>query len=104
LDIAFHRELICASGLAPLMAFSDVLSVFFQRFRKGVKAAEWRHGIKVHQAILDALRAGQVADADRLLREHIESHCERLGMVAANANSDGRRKKPRRRAAAAAEL
>src|SRR5262245_45774359 len=29
LDIAFHRGLIAASGLSPLLAFGDVLAVFF---------------------------------------------------------------------------
>ena len=78
LDIAFHRELICASGLSPLMAFTDVLSVFFQRFRESVKKAEWSQGIKSHQQIIDALQAGRVREADQELRTHIESHRERL--------------------------
>jgi GntR family transcriptional repressor for pyruvate dehydrogenase complex len=87
LDIAFHRELISASGLTPLMAFADVLSVFFQRFRESIKAAEWRVGVQSHQQIIDALGAGQVAQAEQLLREHIESHRERLGLVASGASS-----------------
>lgn len=80
LDIAFHRELVCASGLPPLLAFADMLSVFFQRFRESVKKAEWSKGIESHQRIIDALAAGRVADADRDLRIHIESHVERLGL------------------------
>jgi len=80
LDIAFHRELVCASGLPPLLAFADVLAVFFQRFRESVKKAEWSQGIESHQRIIDALQAGRVADAERDLRIHIESHVERLGL------------------------
>ncbi len=78
LDITFHRELICASGLSPLMAFTDVLAVFFQRFRESVKKAEWSHGIMSHQFIIDSLKSGRVRDADQQLRTHIESHRERL--------------------------
>jgi len=79
LDIAFHRELITASGLSPLMAFTDLLAVFFRRFRESVKKAEWSIGIVTHQQIIDALRAGDSVKADRILRAHIESHRERMG-------------------------
>ena len=78
LDIDFHRELICASGLSPLMAFTDVLAVFFQRFRESVKKAEWSQGIDSHQFILDKLKSGRVREADQELRIHIESHRERM--------------------------
>lgn len=78
LDIAFHRELIRASGLAPLMTFADVLSVFFQRFRESVQQAEWSTGIVGHQRIIDALQAGCVNEADKELRFHIESHRDRM--------------------------
>lgn len=78
LDIAFHRGLIAASGLSPLLAFGDVLAVFFRRFHESLKKAQWEAGIEGHQRIIDALRDGRVPEADRELRAHIESHCERL--------------------------
>lgn len=74
LDIAFHRELISASGLTPLGAFNDLLVVFFQRFRASVKKAEWRLGIESHQRIIDSLRVQDVTRATDELRHHIESH------------------------------
>jgi DNA-binding FadR family transcriptional regulator len=77
LDIAFHRALIDASGLTPLLAFGDLLTVFFQRFLESVKEAEWSRGVESHQRILDALKAGRLLEADRELRIHIESHRER---------------------------
>ncbi len=77
-DMAFHRELISASGLFPLMAFSDVLDVFFQRFRESIKKAEWAKGIDGHQHIIDALRQGRVEDSEKCLRVHIESHRGRV--------------------------
>jgi len=78
LDIAFHKALIVASGLSPLMAFSDLLAVFFQRFRESVKKAEWQGGIRDHQRILEALLENRVSLAERILRDHIESHRERI--------------------------
>jgi GntR family transcriptional repressor for pyruvate dehydrogenase complex len=81
LDIAFHRELIRASGLSPLMAFTDVLAVFFRQFRESVKKAEWSRGIDGHQRIIDSLQAGRVREADQELRAHIESHRARLSIA-----------------------
>ena len=80
LDIRFHRELVEAGGLAPLMAFSDVLVVFFRRFRESVKKAEWQGGIQMHQQIIDALRDDHVDAADTLLRRHINSHRVRMNV------------------------
>jgi DNA-binding FadR family transcriptional regulator len=74
LDIAFHRDLLDASGLAPLVAFNDLLQVFFMKFRESVKKAEWRRGIESHQRIIDALREERVTDAIEELRQHIENH------------------------------
>ena len=78
LDIQFHRALIEASGLAPLVAFSDLLQVFFQQFRDSIKKAEWRYGITSHQRLIDALAAGKLSRAENELRGHIESHLSRV--------------------------
>jgi len=78
LDIAFHRGLIEASGLSPLLAFGDLLAVFFQRFRESVKVARWKEGIDTHQQIIDDLSLGNISRADEELRRHIESHRESL--------------------------
>lgn len=74
LDIEFHRTLLDASGLSPLVAFADLLQIFFQRFRESVKRAEWKAGIESHQRIIDALRDQKVEEAIDELRQHIESH------------------------------
>ena len=79
LDIRFHRELLEASGLSPLVAFGDLLQVFFQRFRDSVKKAEWKQGIDSHQRLIDFLRDQDIASAASELRRHIESHKQRLG-------------------------
>jgi len=78
LDIQFHRTLLEASGLRPLMAFGDLLNVFFQRFRESVKRAEWQTGIESHRRLVDLLAGGKVAEATEELRKHIESHKGRL--------------------------
>ncbi len=78
LDIAFHRTLLEASGLEPIVAFGDLLHVFFQRFRESVKKAEWKTGIDSHQLIVDHLAAGKVTLAADELRSHIDSHRQRL--------------------------
>lgn len=78
LDIEFHRCLLEASGLSPVMAFADVLSAFFRQFRESVKKAEWSDGVVSHQATIDALRDGDLARAELLVREHIESHKQRI--------------------------
>jgi DNA-binding FadR family transcriptional regulator len=78
LDIQFHRTLMEASGLQPLVAFGDLLHVFFQRFRESVKRADWTTGIASHRRIVDFLAAGNLDAATLELRKHIESHRERI--------------------------
>ncbi|MDA0285088.1 MAG: FCD domain-containing protein, partial [Planctomycetota bacterium] len=79
LDIEFHRALIEASGLLPLVAFGDLLQVFFRQFRDSVKKAEWKAGIASHQQIIDDLRDQKVERAALELTSHIESHRQRIG-------------------------
>lgn len=77
LDIQFHRTLLEASGLQPLVAFGELLHVFFQRFRESVKKAGWKAGLEGHRRLVDHLAAGRVEAATEELRSHIESHMER---------------------------
>lgn len=81
LDIAFHRQILEASGLAPLVAFNDLLDVFFRRFRESVKRGEWKLGIASHIRMIEALHEGRTADASREMREHVESHRHRMGIT-----------------------
>jgi len=78
LDIQFHRALIEASGLSPLVAFGDLLQVFFRRFRDSVKKAEWKAGIESHRQIINDLRNRKVDRAVKELKSHIESHRQRI--------------------------
>lgn len=82
LDIRFHRQLMQASGLAPLVAFHDLLEIFFQRFRPRLPvephdaSSDWEQGVESHRTLVEALRAGDVLSACQQLRAHIESHRE----------------------------
>ncbi len=78
LDIEFHRTLLESSGLAPLVAFGDLLHVFFQTFRESVKKAQWKAGTESHQRLIDALRDGKIKIAGNELRQHIEFHKTRV--------------------------
>lgn len=77
-DIEFHQSLLEASGLEPLVAFGDLLRIFFQRFRESVKKAEWKASIDSHLRIVDLLKEGDIPTATKELRRHIESHKERI--------------------------
>lgn len=78
-DIAFHRRLVECSGVSPLLAFNDLLMVFFQRFQEGLKKGDLKGGVARHQRILDLLRDGQLSAACDELTPHIQGHLERLG-------------------------
>ncbi|MEZ6046166.1 MAG: FCD domain-containing protein [Planctomycetaceae bacterium] len=74
LDIAFHRLLLVSSGLQPLLAFNDLLEIFFEKFRESIKKAEWKSGNKSHQRMIDALKKQDLNAATEELRTHIASH------------------------------
>ena len=78
LDIQFHRSLLEASGLQPIVAFGDLLHVFFQRFRESLERADWTRGVDSHLRILDHLAKNDPGSASDELRKHIESHKARL--------------------------
>ena len=81
LDIKFHRALIESSGLLPLVAFGDLLQIFFRRFRDSVKKAEWKEGIKSHQRLINDLRDQNLEQATDELKAHIESHRHRIQII-----------------------
>jgi GntR family transcriptional regulator, transcriptional repressor for pyruvate dehydrogenase complex len=81
LDIEFHRALIESSGLMPLVAFGDLLQIFFRQFRDSVKKAEWKEGIKSHQRLINDLRDQNLERATEELKAHIESHRHRIQII-----------------------
>jgi GntR family transcriptional repressor for pyruvate dehydrogenase complex len=73
-DLRFHRTLLEASGLAPMIAFGEMLQVFFQKFRDNVKKAGWDEAVASHQRIVDSLKSQKPAKAIAELKQHIENH------------------------------
>jgi DNA-binding FadR family transcriptional regulator len=67
-DIAFHRGLVEASGIAPLTSFADLLRVFFQETRSMLRVS--RVVRDLHCQIVESLRLGQLETATELLRNH----------------------------------
>lgn len=73
-DVAFHRALLDASGIQPLLAFHDLLTIFFDRFRRSISRGDWDNGMKQHQQIVDALRDGNLKRACDTLTAHLSYH------------------------------
>jgi DNA-binding FadR family transcriptional regulator len=79
IDIRFHRSLIEASGLQPLVAFNELLTIFFQRFREAIGKVEYRKvGYENHRRLVDLLAAGKVEAASTELKRQIEDNKRRL--------------------------
>ncbi|MGD0897048.1 MAG: FCD domain-containing protein [Thermoguttaceae bacterium] len=75
-DLAFHRELLQASQIEPLVAFNSLLEVFFRRFREEVieEREHWAQGVKGHGQILAALQARDLQKAQNLLFTHLDHY------------------------------
>ncbi len=78
IDIQFHQLLVETSGLQPIIAFNELLAVFFQRFYDAIKKVDLQVGIEHHQRLVDLLAAGNLDAAISDLRVHIEANKERL--------------------------
>jgi GntR family transcriptional regulator, transcriptional repressor for pyruvate dehydrogenase complex len=75
-DLAFHRGLLEAGNIGPLMAFGDLIQTFFTRFSQDVldAKANWHKGALEHREILEALRTGDLSRAETLLRGHLREY------------------------------
>lgn len=76
-DLEFHNALIEAAGVAPLLAFSEVLRAFFVRFRQNVVgsgAADREQGIRLHRRILAALRDQQFEQAQAIVLQSFKNY------------------------------
>jgi GntR family transcriptional repressor for pyruvate dehydrogenase complex len=76
-DIAFHRRLVEASGIAPLASFSDLLQAFFHKSLSELGSSPIVKNM--HLRIVDALQRENLAEATDLLRSHTlwRSDCEK---------------------------
>ena len=67
-DIAFHRGLVAASGIAPLASFADLLQAFFRECRPVLGVS--RDVRDMHLRIVEALYDGKLDAATNLMRAH----------------------------------
>jgi len=74
IDCRFHRSLILASNLGPLIVFNDLLQIFFDHFRKSLKRGDWEQAVVSHQIIIDSLRDGRLEIANNEVHRHIACH------------------------------
>jgi DNA-binding FadR family transcriptional regulator len=75
-DVAFHQALLEASKIEPLIAFNELMQIFFRRFQEEVSRGQWQTGIAQHERLVRLLREGKVAVAERILRTHLEYYRE----------------------------
>jgi GntR family transcriptional regulator, transcriptional repressor for pyruvate dehydrogenase complex len=70
-DIEFHRTLVEISGIGPLVAFNDLLQIFFRQLRNpDMSLEQWGTTVKQHTRLIDCLRAGDLAGARHTLHVH----------------------------------
>ena len=73
LDLEFHRVLLSASRLEPLLAFHDLLLIFFKRIRPDLSQHLRQRSAAEHQHILELISQQDVAGVQEQLRVHITS-------------------------------
>ncbi|WP_329324650.1 GntR family transcriptional regulator [Streptomyces luteogriseus] len=75
LNSRFHQLLAEASGYRILGELTDQLLLTIRRYRivAPIDTANWRSVVEEHEAIIDALRAGDADGAARAAREHTAS-------------------------------
>jgi DNA-binding GntR family transcriptional regulator len=90
LDLQFHRALVAAASsprldrmFRTLMAESQLCITRLESFYPGRDEV-----VREHQEILDAIRARDLAEADRLVAAHMEVSAARLAELAAQAGPD----------------
>ena len=73
-EVVFHRALLEASGVGPLLVFDNLLQIFFTRFAKEPSLDNWKLSTDHHERLIALLRDGEVEFARQLLNEHLEGY------------------------------
>ena len=71
MDLEFHRVLLSASHLEPLLAFNDLLLIFFKRIRPDLSQHLRQQSAAEHHQILELISQQDVAGVQETLRAHI---------------------------------
>jgi GntR family transcriptional repressor for pyruvate dehydrogenase complex len=78
-DIEFHRTLVEISGIGPLVAFNELLQIFFTRLRNpDPPRTQWNKTVKQHTRLIEYLRGGDLEGARRTLHAHFSEYPSRL--------------------------
>jgi len=72
-DNEFHRTLLEASEIEPLVVFTDLLEIFFKRFRQEVMngSENWEKGKRDHRMLVENLKEGRLEQAEKILINHL---------------------------------
>ncbi len=73
-DVAFHRALLDASGISPLLVFDDLLQIFFNRFVGDPAGRQWDLAIEHHDRLIRHLRDGRLDEARQLVATHLSGY------------------------------
>jgi GntR family transcriptional repressor for pyruvate dehydrogenase complex len=78
-DAAFHQTLLAAASNKFLSQFGALLQEFFRQSRSRTlsEPSEAQRTLEDHRKIVQALRAGDVAQAQRLMEEHLDQYLRR---------------------------
>jgi DNA-binding GntR family transcriptional regulator len=100
----FHATIARYSGNARLQSILDVLEVQMQMGLREVasRTEQQRLGLQEHRRVLQALRRGAAAQAEKLMRTHISDTKERLKQRVTSAASVGPKRKSFRPASSSA--
>jgi GntR family transcriptional regulator, transcriptional repressor for pyruvate dehydrogenase complex len=78
-DVEFHRTLVDASKVTPLVVFNDVVNAFFMKFRGellSMSEATFFSASQVHRKIVTSLRNNDLIGAENALRKHLDAFDE----------------------------
>ena len=94
-DLAFHKAILNASHNRFLIQFGRLLEEFFRAARSRTVPAKntYRRTLKQHQQLVEALAAGNVREAQRLMEKHLNPQ-----LLARKRRVPAKRKEPRRAA------
>ena len=77
-DIDFHRELLLASHIEPLLVFNDLLQIFFNRFYQTPSDGAWEQTVEQHGRLIENLRDRDLESARQTLIDHLAHYQAQL--------------------------
>jgi DNA-binding FadR family transcriptional regulator len=77
-DIAFHRTLLKASGIGPLLVFDDLLQIFFNSFALDPSDARRDIVVEHHGRLIRHLRDGDLQSARLMMAEHLGAYTPQI--------------------------